>query len=375
MTPGQIPIYEGQDFYVPHFQVKLEGRPPGQDVVRDITQVSYTDDIKQVDKFEITINNWDAEKRTFKYSDKKLFDPGKRLELWMGYYGRDRLRLMIKGRIESLRPSFPSAGQPTLAISGLNALHELRTKQEPQAYEKMTDSDIAQQIGSRLGVTIHTEQTASANEDTLEYLFQENEYPIVYLMKRAARIGYDLFVEEDGENGQAGESRIYFGPSTNVQEVEYKLTYGRSLIEFQPDLTTVNQVGAVTLRSWDQKRKKKIVCTVRRGDIRTRGVGASGGQADIDKSFERREEVVTDQPVESEAEGRRSAAERHERIAKEMIKGSGSTVGLPDLRAGSVVHIDGLGTRFSGRYFVTSTTHTIGDSGYTTKFQCRREEV
>ena len=39
------------------------------------------------------------------------------------------------------------------------------------------------------------------------------------------------------------------------------------------------------------------------------------------------------------------------------------------------MNIDGVGTRFSGRYFVTSTTHTIGDSGYTTQFECRREEL
>jgi phage protein D len=50
-------------------------------------------------------------------------------------------------------------------------------------------------------------------------------------------------------------------------------------------------------------------------------------------------------------------------------------VGLPDLRAGSVVNIDGLGARFTGRYFVTSTTHAIGDGGYTTQFECRREEL
>jgi len=40
-----------------------------------------------------------------------------------------------------------------------------------------------------------------------------------------------------------------------------------------------------------------------------------------------------------------------------------------------VVFIRGLGDRFSGRYFVTGTTHTIGGSGYTTQFQCRMEEV
>jgi hypothetical protein len=37
--------------------------------------------------------------------------------------------------------------------------------------------------------------------------------------------------------------------------------------------------------------------------------------------------------------------------------------------------MDGMGDRFNGRYFLTSTTHTISDGGYTTTFECRREEV
>ena len=52
-----IPIHRGQDFYVPYFQVKVAGRPQGQDVIRDILSVSYKDNIKELDSFEITINN------------------------------------------------------------------------------------------------------------------------------------------------------------------------------------------------------------------------------------------------------------------------------------------------------------------------------
>src|SRR6516225_7917292 len=113
-----IPIYKGQDFYVPYFQVKLSNRPLGQDVIHDIVEVTYKDNIEEIDSFDITINNWDAETRTYKYSDQDLFDPGKQLELWMGYFGPDPLRLMITGEIISLRPTFPSSGQPTLVISG-----------------------------------------------------------------------------------------------------------------------------------------------------------------------------------------------------------------------------------------------------------------
>jgi phage protein D len=56
-----------------------------------------------------------------------------------------------------------------------------------------------------------------------------------------------------------------------------------------------------------------------------------------------------------------------------MVEASGSTVGLPELRAGRKVEIAGFGPRFTGEYFITETTHTIGSNGYTTTFKARRE--
>lgn len=366
-------IFAGQDFYVPHFQVKIAGRPQGQGVVRDILSVSYKDNIKEIDSFEININNWDAETRAFKYSDSDLFDPGKELELWMGYYGKERQRLMIRGTITALRPSFPSGGGSTLGVSGLNVLHKLRTEQRTEAYEKMTDTQIAQQIASRLGVTLKPGD--ASGEQPYEYILQDNQYDIIFLMERARRIGYDLLVEEQGEGGQSGPTVLLFKRSVDVRQVTYQLTYGRTLIEFKPDLTTANQVGEVTVRGWDQLNKKKIEYTAKRSDIAVKGVGSQGNQAAIEQSFNQRKEVIATKPIESEAEAKTLAVRTLEEIAKDMVKGSGSTVGLTSLRAGSVLQIDGLGRRFSGRYFVTGTTHTIGDGGYTTQFECRREEV
>ena len=368
-----IPIHRGQDFYVPYFQVKLDGRPQGQKVIGDILQVSYKDNIKELDSFEININNWDAETRAFKYSDDTLFDPGKELELWMGYYGQDKLRLMIRGQITALRPMFPAGGGPTLAISGLNILHKLRTEQRSTAYEKMTDTQVARDIASRLGLDF--EGNPSPDEKPYDYLLQDNQYDIIFLMERARRIGYTLYVKEKGQNGQSQKPVLVFGLSTDVRRPTYELRYGRSLIDFKPDLTTANQVGEVTVRAWDRINKTKIEVTATRADIKVKGVGQAGGQAAIEQSFKQRREVIATKPVESQDEARTLAVRTLEENAKDMVKATGSVVGLPDLRAGSVVMIEGTGKRFSGRYFITATTHAIGDSGYTTQFECRREEV
>jgi phage protein D len=361
------PIYQGQDYYVPTFQVKLEGRPAGQEVIHDILQVTYKDDIDALDSFEISINNWDADKLRFKYSDDDLFNPGKKLELWMGYYGSEPLRLMIKGKITSLTPNFPSSGQSTLAISGLNVLQDLRTKQESHQYVGQTDSQIAQAVAGRLGLTLRTDSDASANEQPYDYVLQRSEYDLNFLMKRARRIGYDLVVEESGQNGQAGTSTLYFGPSLNISRSPYLIAWGKSLIQFQPNLTTANQVGSVVVRAWSTTDKALIEATATRSQVRTQG-----GE-NVQDSFNQRREIVSDRPVQSRGEAEALARQTLERNAQDLIRATGATPGIPTLRAGTIVYIDKLGTRFSGRYFVTSTTHTIGDSGYTTSFECRRE--
>ena len=371
MTATQaIPIYQGQEFYVPQFEVKLDGQPPGREVIRDILTVSYKDNIQEIDSFDITINNWDADARDFKYSDQRLFDPGKRLELWMGYRGA--LRKMLTGEITSLRAAFPASAPSTLAISGLNVLHRFRTKQESRTYLDKTDSEIADEIGGRLGIDI--DPARGTDEPRLPYLLQDNQYDIVFLRERAHRIGYELMVEEAGDGSDA-RPKVKFAPSTAIRRPTYALTYGKSLIEFQPELTTANQVAKVTVRGWDAVNKRKIEKTVDRSSLATKGVGEKGGQAAIDKSISAKEEIVATKPVQTEAEAEKLATEILEGIAKEMVKGHGSVTGLPDLRAGTVLMIDGLGDRFSGRYFVFSTTHAIGDSGYTTQFECRREEL
>jgi phage protein D len=149
--------------------------------------------------------------------------------------------------------------------------------------------------------------------------------------------------------------------------VIYELTYGRSLIEFQPTLNLATQVGEVRVVSHHQENKEKITYTAKRKPIMI------NGQTRFAKALKRQE--VVNKPVESKEEARQLATETLQRITRETITGTGSTVGLPDLRAGHMLKISGLDDLFTGLYFVTATTHTISDGGYTTQFECRREDL
>jgi phage protein D len=58
--------------------------------------------------------------------------------------------------------------------------------------------------------------------------------------------------------------------------------------------------------------------------------------------------------------------------ANQFLKGTGRTVGVPDLRPGNSLELDGLGPRFNGRYQIEKVTHSLGGSGYTTEFEVGR---
>ncbi|MBI4539742.1 MAG: phage late control D family protein [Gemmatimonadetes bacterium] len=351
----------GTDFYVPAYEIRVGGRPLDRQAVRDILAVSYSDSLESIDAFSLVINNWDEEKRTFKYSEGELFAPGQRVELKLGYLDRG-LAPMLLGEITSLQPSFPADGAPTLSVSGLSILHRLRKEPRSEVYESKKDSAMAKEIAQKLGVEIRTSPEAEAREQAIPFVIQNNQQDIVFLLQRARRIGYELTVQED----ERGAPILFFGPQSKGREVPFALDWGRSLLSFDPKLTTANQVGTVTVRAWHPTSKKLIEATARRSEL--------GRDEPFVEAFNERQEIIADRPVANEAEAKQLALETLRRIAQHYVTASASTVGLPDLRTGALIEIGGLGKKyFDGTYFVTSSTHNIGDGGYTTQFEARKE--
>lgn len=363
------PITKSGDFYVPRFEVIIDGKPL-TNTVRDIVQVSYKDSIEDIDSFELTVNNWDDAQRKFKYHDRDLFNPGHAVELKMGYLGSGGagMRTMIRGTITGLKPSFPAGGQPTLAVSGLNVLHTLRKEQKSDKYEKEKITDIAKKICTRLQIGF-VDSGVPVVETPHPHLIQDNQYDILFLLALAREAGYELVVTED-----KGKTAIMFGPPSPAAKVAYRLSYGRTLTEFQPTLSVANQVSDVEVRGWDPVKGEAILVKVGQEQLDKKGI-----QGKLKKGTKNpvndRKEVIGNRPVRDAQAARELARGVLTRINSEVVKASGSVVGLPELRSGSSLHIDGLGLRFNGRYFVTSTTHAIGSGGYTTQFECRLEEL
>jgi phage protein D len=380
-----IPIFkENEDFHVPHFEVRLRGQKLDPVTVRDVTQVTYRDKIGELDSFDLTLNNWDDAQRKPKYEPAseprfgKLFDPGQEIELRMGYSSHTRNeRLMLRGLITKLETAFTESGPMTVSVSGLNILHKFKKKQHTWAWSepRRRDTEIAEEICRNpvtekkpgLGIKLVTDKKAKGAEEPLPFVFMNNQYDIVFLQERARVHGYSMFLDYD----QNGKEFLYFGPSQDLHDVTYELTWGTSLVDFKPALTTANQISQVTVLGWDRKKGKAVKGTAKWGDS---GLTINRDQQAVALAIDGQHEVITNVPVHSEKEAKEKAKDILRNQLSEMVKATGTTLGLPDLRAGRRVVVKNVGPRFSGEYFITETTHTINDSGYRTNFSARREE-
>lgn len=390
MSTEPIPLYkEKETFYAPYFEIQVRGNPMPRNVVRDVIEVTYEDSIEKVDSFTLTINNWDAEKRQVKYLGAPtrdaefatLFEPGNELALWMGY--QENLRLMMSGLITTVEPDFPEAKAPTMVVRGLNVLDRFRQKQytwrwPAEGKKSIRDSEIAQDLAQQpdeksgrpgLGVEVRIDKNALSKEPQEHYVFMNNQYPIVFLMERARRRGYSIFVGEE-KSGSGTKKYLYFGPSQALRDVTYKLEWGKSLVSFKPTLTTAQQLSEVTVCGWDRKAKKRIEEKKTIDDI----PGVNADFKELAKAVGRKE-VITDPPVDTVEKAKALANDLLTGQFKEIVEASGVTVGLPDLRAGRTVEIDKIGYRLKGRFFIKETSHVFNDQGYRTTFKARREQL
>jgi phage protein D len=401
--PDFQPIYEGRDFYVPAFDIKVKGTDLPKETARDVLEVKYIDSIDKIDTFEMTINNWDAGNLDFKYTgsksgkdDKgrsKFFQPGQVIEVWMGYFkpiapaseNKDKpepLRLMLAGTINTISPTFPAGGQPTLKVGGQSVLSKLSKQQQTFAYgPKIKPSDIALKVGQRgnlkiegFKVEVKIDETARGKEPELEYMLQDNQFDIVFLLQLGHRFGYDVFLKDETK-GKKTKQSLFFGPPSTESNVPYTLEWGRSLIQFQPTLTTTRQVNEVEVRGWDALKKKEIKVKITRAQLEARPLRDKKELKEIEDGFKEKKEIIVDKPFRDAKEAEAYARDRLTRLARDMVTARGTTLGTADLRAGSRIEIKGLGRTFDGNYFIKSTTHTIGAGGYITDFDARLEEA
>jgi uncharacterized protein len=330
--------------------------PP--DLRADVLEAVVHQHVEGPSSFDVSLNIVNPQNSQLRWIDDPRVQPGNKLEIRLGYL--DRFETLIVGEITALHAKYTTAESAKLHVQGFDRLHRLRRGRKVRSFTAQKDSQIAATLAGDAGLTPDVQDTGVV----FDYVLQNNLSDLDFLLERARRIRYEVFV--DG-------SKLVFRRVANHLAHVATLEYGISLKQFCPRLTTLAQVDELKVRAWSPANKQPVLGVARAGDDDSRMGGDRSGPELAQAAFGNHATAVIDMPLATQAEADQMAHALYNRLALDFVSGDGEAVGNAAIRAGRTIELRGLGRRFSGNYYVKTAEHRVSPkSGYTTRFKLAR---
>ena len=390
--------------YAPEFSLAINGQPLPSAVRSAVTSVRYEDGLNASDRVEVGLANPDLHWlqthilglgfRPFLTAvrlgpigglsavPEGTFDIDNKLALSLGY-APDPLEEVFKGEVTGLQVSFPSGGMPTMTLVAHDYLNRLNQGSYARGFGFLPDAIVAAILGAEnlliplIDPVIVAGSTALA---VLDAIFKgtgvkqggrdKGESDFELLKRIAERYDADFWVEGD---------TLYLARFIPKEySPRLTLTWGESLIDFSPRMSTVGQVLGVSAKfTLREIPLSFLVAVFWDFDRESLGIKVVPGEAvSFTKSLLGDVLTIIDQPITNPADIA-GAALMITRMLRQKINnrvtGSGSAVGNAKIRAGAMIRLEGLGVDFSGDYRVTSASHTLDSGGWRTSFQVQKE--
>jgi phage protein D/phage baseplate assembly protein gpV len=340
-----------QSYFAPRFDVRISGITIAADVTQRVLSVTYEGSLDNADMFRVVIANPDNQ-----FTDSPLFSPGQDVELYMGY-GADLTPMML-GEITTIEPDFPADGPPTITISGYDKSYRMRHAQSvPRQFKFMTDSLIVAEIAAE-NLLVPVVDTSPWFHNSLT----QTGTDFGFIKQLATNNLFDAYVYWD---------QLYFQFPVQTQAVV--LEWGQSLRSFAPRLSTATMSGLQVIRGYNEELATAIIGVATGALVDLTGIVDRLGPAALDLLENLGRRWVHNQKITSPIDALALGKALLQELLNGMYQGSGSCIGLPQLRAGSFIQVAGVGSQFSGSYRLRKVRHTIDDSGYLTEFDITQQ--
>lgn len=333
------------DVLIDQIKVTLDGAALTTDDMSYINMITVESCLHIPDMAELHFTSIESD-----LIDSDKYKAGKSLSISMSNEQK-QLTSIFDGEIVAVEPDF-SESLIHLVVRAYDKAHRLHRGTKTKVFKNVTDSDIANQIASDASLSA----TVDSTTETFEQVIQYAQTDFDFLVTRARRIGYEVLTE----NGQ-----LKFVKPTSPTSADVSLEFRKELLAFHPRLGVSSQVDTVTSKGWDVKGKQGITGTASSSDVQSQtGFGQSGGAAAQSALSGSATEFIVRTPVQTQADATRVAQGLLDQINSRFIQADGEAVGTPSMHAGMVAEIKGVGTKFGGKYRLTTVRHQYQAGDY-----------
>ena len=349
------------DFFVPQFTVTVGGTEfAATDGI--ITDLSVDLALDKATAFSFTLNYpYDAENGRFEHLDWERFSPDQSVSIKMGYGGTKK-PLLHEGRITAVSPSFPSGSTPTVGVEGYGLLHTMSEPPEPppdrdswtHTWTETAPHEVVKEIVREREYDFRAVKTDEAGVEPAQIKQDESKHDLAFLLELGETYAYELY---------AWEGDLYFRPPRYDGPADLLLEYGTSLDSFSPEVNEAGRVDRIEVRNWSAEKGEEIVGEATRDEVAGSESEGSSGEPTTE---------TLRLPVRDTTEATARAEAVLANRLDGTVSGKGECIGLPEIRPGIRMKLDGLTDQFSKVYYVESATHRFGNSGYQTSFTVKR---
>ncbi len=358
-----------QSLYLSLPKLELGGQLAPPELEKDLLQITVEESLHLPAMFTIVVHNSylpTSDKSEYQpWRHEKLFEIGKKVKI--GFissttqdpnFDQEEEGYLIEGEITAIEVHFNSKSEAPIIVRGYDKSHRLHRGRHNRSFLNNTDSDIVRKIAKEVGIELG--QITESGE-VHDYIFQENQTNMNFLRERAARIGFELFVED---------AKINFRKPETKELIELK--WLKEISSFSTRVTSAEQVSSVEIRSWDYTQKKLVTETAKSEKVITDTGNKKGSDSSNKFNLDKPPKmIVVDKPVSSAKQAEVMAQALCNELGGEFVYADAKAEGNPRIRPGRFVNLTEMGERFSGKYYITETRHIYNQRVYTTEFGVR----
>lgn len=306
--------------------------------------------VNKVPGARIVVIDGDVASDAWPVSDGSEFVPGAAIRISAGYGdGEDPI---FEGIVVKVGIQVSGENYSRLIVECRDKAVALTVGRKNANYVDKMDSDIIAQLIAAAGLETDVDATSVQHKELVQYYCTDWDF----LVSRAEVNGL-LVVADDGKVSVKAPA-VSADPVLNV-------SYGADLMEFQAEIDARQQWAQVQAVSWDPKQQAVLQGSSRKPETQT-------GQGDL-ASVELAKVIglatlrlQTSAPLQSaDLDGWGAAQQRKSGLAR--IRGRMKFQGSALARPGTLIELDGMGSRYNGKVFVGAVTHELEDGNWITE--------
>jgi len=321
-----------------------------------LLELSVRETVEGLYRAELRFGNWGPRNNQigFLYFDRKKLDFGKELRLELE---RD---LLFEGRVSAIEAKFGEGSSPEVVVLLEDRLHDLRMTRRTRTFHDVGDADVIRTIAGDHGLTPSIDVTGPKHK----VLAQVNQSDLAFVRERARAAGAELWIDK---------RTLHAKPRTDRNGQTLKLAYGGGLRQFTALADLAHQRTSVSVSGWDVAAKQSITQKADEASVRGELGRDSSGAKILGDTFGKRDESVAHTVPLTSDEAKAQAEAWYRMAARRFLVGRGLAQPDARLRVGVWVELEGLGSLFSGKYYLAEVQHLFdGNGGFRSEFMAER---